>query len=255
MPPPLLCGSRHAPGPGRGDQATLLGKGHSYFFQYNYMLLQGSGYWIAAEGMDGMRTASLSDRGNLLDVWHHAAVVYDADKRYGKIYINGVLDHTVLNSPSRNPVNRYPVLIGVRLEDGKRCFNGLIDDVRLYTRVLTDQEIAGLVPGAVVNAPPTLSAGTNQTISQGMTAQLSGTYQDDHRPDTSSMASWVQWRKVSGPGDVVFANRFALETQVRFSNPGVYLLELHGSDGGHNVFSTATITVDTTKPPGMDLKP
>ncbi|HXQ03118.1 MAG TPA: LamG domain-containing protein, partial [Candidatus Udaeobacter sp.] len=80
-----------------------------------------------------------------LNVWYHVAGVYNAAAQTLDIYVNGVLDNGVLRgtipaSQVNAPVNVY---IGKRtsLYGGGYCFNGIIDDVRIYNRALTQSEI------------------------------------------------------------------------------------------------------------------
>jgi hypothetical protein len=75
-----------------------------------------------------------------LNSWHHVAVVENGAS--STFYIDGtpvetVWDESHLTSP---PIgNSYPMLIGAR-NDGL-FFDGMIDDVRIYNRSLTAEEI------------------------------------------------------------------------------------------------------------------
>ncbi len=153
----------------------------------------------------------------------------------------------------RPPLRRTPILCtlarGVQNNLNVTKIDGKIDDVRLYTRALTDAEIAALVPAAAVNKAPQVSAGPDQTIQDSSPATLQGSYVDDGWPATSSTAKWTVWRKISGPGDVEFENRYALATTANFTQVGMYVLELQGSDGAHLVRDTTTITVGQTPLP------
>ncbi|MDB6123106.1 MAG: Laminin sub domain 2 [Pedosphaera sp.] len=90
--------------------------------------------------------------------WIHLAVTRDAVSGAVNLYVNGALDAsataglTVLNA---NP----KIHIGGNTLDG-RYFNGLIDDVRFYSRVLNQGEISSLLP----TAPPTVTLGTSASM-------------------------------------------------------------------------------------------
>jgi hypothetical protein len=80
-----------------------------------------------------------------LDVWYYVTGVYDAAGRTLDIYVNGVLGNGVLTgtipaSQIDAPVNAY---IGKRtsLHGGGYCFNGIIDNVRIYNRALSQAEL------------------------------------------------------------------------------------------------------------------
>ena len=80
-----------------------------------------------------------------LNVWYYVAGVYNAAARTLDIYVNGVLNNGILTgtipaSQVNAPVNVY---IGKRtsLYGGGYCFNGIVDDVRIYNRALSQAEI------------------------------------------------------------------------------------------------------------------
>ena len=80
-----------------------------------------------------------------LNAWYYVAGVYNAAARTLDIYVNGVLNNGILTgsiptSQVNAPVNAY---IGKRtsLYGGGYCFNGIIDDVRIYKRALSQAEI------------------------------------------------------------------------------------------------------------------
>ena len=69
----------------------------------------------------------------------HAAAVYDTAAETLKLYIDGALDNT------ENLTTAFIAELGAgRIGgwDGGRWFDGYIDDVRFYSRVLSDPEIA-----------------------------------------------------------------------------------------------------------------
>jgi len=84
-----------------------------------------------------------------LEQWYHVvAIIYPID--YPDIYVNGQLDNnpfasgdptTQLYKGSKN------VIIGSQSFPGYRYFNGTIDDIRVYNKALTQEEIDGLDVG------------------------------------------------------------------------------------------------------------
>ena len=169
------------------------------------------------------------------------AAVYDGDKGHTQLYLNGVLDATVCGAPGRRRVNTRPVLMGAR-ETKADGLNGLINDVRVYTRALSDEEIAAFVRGAKVNEPPEVDAGPNLEVGPERTIVLRGSFEDDGR-GTAAISQWHRWVGVAGPSDVIIDNPYSLETTAIFSTPGAYLIELKGSDGGHTTYDTLNVTV------------
>tara|TARA_B100000749_G_scaffold226326_1_gene181870 strand:- start:111 stop:884 length:774 start_codon:yes stop_codon:yes gene_type:complete len=89
-----------------------------------------------------------------LKKWLHAAGTYDG--KATKVYVNGAKMGNAGHSGDFG-VNGAPVLIGYRLRDMKipdMFFEGIIDDVAIYNRALTEKEIRtdmeeGVLPLAV----------------------------------------------------------------------------------------------------------
>jgi regulation of enolase protein 1 (concanavalin A-like superfamily) len=88
-----------------------------------------------------------------LNTWKHAAMTYDGTSV--RLYINGTLVSTV--SGAHTSTN-YPLLFG-HWSTGSEYWNGLIDEVRLYSRALTQAEIQTdmntPVGAGTGNRPPT----------------------------------------------------------------------------------------------------
>ena len=89
-----------------------------------------------------------------LKEWFHAAGTYDG--KATKVYVNGVEMGEAGNSGAFG-VNDAPVLVGYRLQNmtiPDMFFDGIIDDVAIYNRALTEKEIQtdmeqGVLPAAV----------------------------------------------------------------------------------------------------------
>src|SRR5262249_27201617 len=87
--------------------------------------------------------------------------------------------------------------------------------------IILDLELTGEMLNP--NRPPSVNAGSDQAITLPATAALSGTVSDDGLPIPPGLLTWT-WTKVSGPGDVTFANAAELQTTVAFSAQGTYVL-------------------------------
>ncbi len=85
--------------------------------------------------------------------------------------------------------------------------------------------------------PPKVAAGVDRCVVLGGKTYLSGTVKP---------ATRATWSKVSGPGEVTFADANALETTATFSAPGRYVLKL--AAGG----SESTLNVTVMVPPPKD---
>jgi len=72
------------------------------------------------------------------DVWYHVAVTYDGDKV--KLYLNGNPDGEYPQTGTIETGN-YPFYLAHGVGAGQHYFGGVIDEVRVYNRALTLEEI------------------------------------------------------------------------------------------------------------------
>ena len=102
-------------------------------------------------------------------VWEFWTVAYSQGQV--RLYKNGVLDHVETFSMIPNPQN-CPLLFGRNtLADNSEQFFGSIDDISIYNRVLTPQEITNLYTSTV---PPTAAVlSGDATICLGSSTNLS----------------------------------------------------------------------------------
>ncbi|MHC4506636.1 MAG: LamG domain-containing protein, partial [Planctomycetota bacterium] len=97
--------------------------------------------------------------------WHHVAGVYDGTRTY--LYVDGKVDASTRTSGAIQATD-YPVCIGHNAQQEGRQFRGLIDDVRIYTRALSSDEMRALAEAratAKVETPPPAPPPTVRTAS------------------------------------------------------------------------------------------
>ncbi len=173
-----------------------------------------------------------------------------------QIYVNGVLKASRQTSAPLL-ANNLPVTVGA--SPGGFNFRGKIDEVNLFNRALTPQEMLAIYnaqSGGMckdqVNHPPVVNAGPDQTISVRDTANLTGTATDDGRPAGSTLATI--WSVVSGPGTVTFENPQHAITTATFSLPGTYVLRLTADDSDLISDDDVVVTVNPSagnQPPAV----
>ena len=78
------------------------------------------------------------------DKWHHVALVYDGTDKI--VYIDGVEDAR-LASTGQIAESNYELYIGANSQQAGRFLEGLVDDVRIYSRALAENEIQVLMRG------------------------------------------------------------------------------------------------------------
>ena len=96
------------------------------------------------------------------DQWIHVVVVVNSD--IANLYINGVNDGMAVSVDSVDKTNFY---IGNTLEnnEGIYGFDGLIDDIRIYDRALSNSEIVSLYSEGGWTGPREVSLGVNPQLS------------------------------------------------------------------------------------------
>ncbi len=98
-------------------------------------------FGVAVSGPSGPRTQRYSNTTPSLNTWYHVAGVYDAAAKKLDIYVNGSLDNGVLVGTISSAQIDSAVNVNIGRRSGGYYFNGLIDEVRIYNRALTQSEI------------------------------------------------------------------------------------------------------------------
>lgn len=123
-------------------------------------LLGGWGIWI---NMDGKLLFNLSKDGETVELWndkvqlttnrfYHIVAMYDRKKGVASVYINNkkqtwenlFYSLTYPLTPNRIVFHEDHLMIGGFWGCGISYFEGIIDDVRIYNRILTDEEVEAL---------------------------------------------------------------------------------------------------------------
>lgn len=101
-----------------------------------------AGYGIASSYASVGLWGTLSTKTAMSDgQWHHLAASYDG--AHLSLYVDGSLDATCTATGRIRP-NNWPVFIGENSEETNREWDGLIDDVRIYSYTLSAEEIRTL---------------------------------------------------------------------------------------------------------------
>lgn len=95
---------------------------------------------LAFETGPGGNPNTISIKDVVKGEWVHIAVTRSEDTRQVELYIDGGLDNTGVHTGDRNIGANPKIVIGGNILDG-RYFKGLIDEVRAYDRVLTQDQI------------------------------------------------------------------------------------------------------------------
>jgi VCBS repeat-containing protein len=105
-------------------------------------------------------------------------------------------------------------------------------------------ELSAPTPVTPGNEPPTVDAGTDQTITlPNNLINLDGAVSDDGNPDPPGTVT-TTWSQVSGPGTVTFGDPNAVDTTASFTFSGTYVLRLTADDSEWAISDEVTITVE-----------
>lgn len=115
---------------GKGDSGTTW----NYFFGTtgNQVIFEFyDGGWVDINGGPNLSTG----------VWYHLAATFEPDNDLVRLFVDGVEVHS--ETTTRNTIaNTEDVIIGS--DPWGEDWNGMLDDVRVYARILSDAEIAAL---------------------------------------------------------------------------------------------------------------
>jgi hypothetical protein len=84
------------------------------------------------------------------NIWHHLICQFD-NGNYIKMYIDDSLFYTNNSVPSNNSLLSQPLFFGIGIPTQFNFFNGQLDDVGIWNRILTLQEITDLHRGCFNN--------------------------------------------------------------------------------------------------------
>jgi hypothetical protein len=147
-----------------GAGNRMLEKSNSYF------LLQG----VANGGMNFLvkdaganKTAGIGETLNA-DVWYHITGVVDETEI--RVYINGELKNTVDIS---GPVDDAQLPLFIGSDDSGNHFNGLMDQLLIYNRAVSEEEITEIITSSEpAGAPVVTTEPQSTTVFEGSTLSL-----------------------------------------------------------------------------------
>jgi subtilisin-like proprotein convertase family protein len=209
-------------------------------------------FGAGVSGAIGSSAQRYSTTARALGIWYHVAGVYDAAAQALNIYVNGVLDNGTLRGTA---IPASQVNAAVNANIGRRTggfyFNGIIDEVRMYNRPLSQAEIQtdmNTPISATPNTPPTISDIANQTINEDAnTGALAFTVGDAETTAASLSVSGSSSNPTLVPnGNIVFggsgANRTVTVTPAANQN-GTATITVGVSDGQATSSDTFVLTV------------
>ena len=183
-----------------------------------------------------------------LNTWTHLALTYDGS--YMRFYVNAVLTGSI---PKTGPIatSTFPLRIGGNKLWSNEYFKGYIDDVRIYNRALSAEEIKAIMntpipsdpipPTVSITAPASASTvtGTSVTVSANAADNI-GVAGVQFKLDGVNLGS----EDTTSPYSIIFDS-------TPMTN-GPHVLTATARDTGGNTTNSANVTVtisNTTTPP------
>ncbi len=229
------------------DWVGLVSKGNE-----SWRLMGRTSANTADVAFNGVTPSEITGTRNVNDgQWHHIAGTYDGNRI--ALYVDGTLDASVTASGTIAQLN-FPVYIGGDSEPPAGhtyLFNGQIDEVSLYNRALSSDEIAAIYNagngGKCVSAPPSItSQPTNETVHVGDTATFAVV-------TTGTPPLSYQW-SFAGAGIQDATNATLVLTNVQLSQAGGYSVLVSNAYGFTNSVTAAlTVNVPVCAPQGPGL--
>lgn len=186
-----------------------------------------------------------------LNSWQHVAATWDGSALGSGIhlYINGIDVSAAGTSANGSGTalsdTTTPLTIGNRPVDNARGFNGLIDEVRVYNRILSAAEIQALADSTAPGAP----TGLNLTAVSSTQINVSWTAPTDNVAVTGYLLE-----RCTGASCSNFA-QIATPTTTSYSNTGLtastsYTYRVRATDANSNLGSYSSPPVSITTPAG-----
>lgn len=192
--------------------------------------------------------------------WLHVAVTYDSTSIHNdpKMYINGSPVNLVrLEAPAGSLVSTNNFRIGSN-GGNNSSWNGRIDEVRVYDRIVPAEDIPLLMtPGRVNQAPDVTVAEALVDSGPGQSVNLGGAVTDDGLPEIPGGVETL-WEELSGPapGELT-APMLPAGTYITGLADGVYALRLTADDGAarSGIRMEISVTGGEETPPAITAQP
>ncbi len=177
-----------------GTIQRLTNKGGPLTSSTNYMCIMmsptGAIYgtiWNGAVEVQCMDTRVTND-----GLWHHVVFIREGvNSRILNLYVDGILRRSV-NDPYGNLVNASDFTVG-RNSQPNQYWNGSIDDIRIYNRILSQEEVCAIhdrtinVPSPIFNPLPTnFCVGTSYNLTVQQIPNATYEWSLNGQPQTST---------------------------------------------------------------------
>ena len=214
-------------------------------------------FGIAVSRTSSARAQRYSSTVRALNTWYHVAGVYNTANSTLNIYVNGALDNgTILGTVGTSQVNSS-VNVNIGRRTGGYYFNGIIDEVRIYNRALTQTEIQSdmntpLGASGPDTQAPTVPSNVTATAVSGSQVNLGWTASTDNIAVTGYLIERCQGTNCSTFTQIgTAAGTTYTDTTVSAGNS--YTYRIRATDAANNLSGYSTTASVTT--PAPDTQP
>ncbi len=220
----------------------------NYFWYKNSSMILSNGTWNHVSHNNNCTNNATSQSQSVSDnIWHNLVSVFDAQQFTIKLYQDGVLVKTQSGITSNCYGNlSQPTTIGCYSGGGyadQTFFNGLIDDIGIWNRALTQQEINELY-NAVNCANNTIISPQVNLLLTGNTATFAAS--------TSDASPTYLWQSDFGQGFVTL-NNFGMYSGVNTSMLSIANIQLANHNQPIRAISTSGNCVDTSNVANINI--
>lgn len=241
----------NAGGGGRGRIIDFDNNAGGWFFcMYTSSTIQ-----FLSDEFDTTAAYRVSSSAITLNSWQHVAATWDGSAFGGNIhlYVNGAAadSSTIVNGVgAQSGESGIPFTIGNRTVDSARGFNGSIDDVRVYNRILSAAEIQELAATTTPTAPASLAAtpASSAQINLTWTASTDSIAVTGYRVERCSPAGCTNFAQIAIPSGTSYS-----DTGLTASTS--YAYRVRATDSVGNVSPYSNMSTATTPSGGGDTTP
>jgi len=210
------------------------------------------GYWYTRDsstGTTGPRNNDISMPTIASGTWHHLAFVYSVSGSNKAIYYDGALHTSSGTSVDTLTSDRDGARIGGTPDSWQDYYDGMIDDVRLYNRALSVNEIALLAEETTYTLTVNSGSGDGDYV-EGAIADISadaapsGQAFDDWIGDTSNIAD------VNASSTTLAMPAANQEITATYTTASTYTLTVNSGSGDGTYAVGAVVDISADSPPG-----
>src|SRR5712671_6938154 len=210
-------------------------------------------FGLAVSGNSSSVTQRYSTTVRSLNTWYHVAGVYNATTGTMDIYVNGTLNDGILSGAIPNVQFNQNVNVNIGRRTGGYYFNGIIDELRIYNRALSQAEIQtdmntpiGGTPPPPDTTPPTAPSGLSATGTSSTQISLNWVASTDNIGVTGYRVERCQ-----GAGCSSFAQVGTVSSGTIYTDSGLtvltsYSYRVRANDAAGNLSTYSGVATATT---------